>query len=325
MVEQCFRKAEVVGSNPIPGSISERKNPTKALRHCFHSLSFDRSSRFRYQNEPQIAVKKPIRIISDIHFGHRGSLIHHPDQIDPLLKDTSTLVFNGDTFEAQFKDRQEDTHTTMEELKRLCSSNQVTPHFISGNHDPGISDLHYITLNDEEILITHGDILFQDIVPWSPHAKRLSLLHRKYLDELTEAEKNDFSSLLQANKKASLNLNPAPPPLTGGIMGKLKHFAGHARAPQRVYRTFSSWINTPGIATNFLQKQCPKTQFFIFGHTHFPGIWSKKNRVIINTGSFVPLLGNLSVDIFSDRMSIRKIRMRKGQAHLGREIASFKI
>ncbi len=270
-------------------------------------------------------MKKTIRIISDLHLGHRSSLIHHPDQIDSLLKDTSTLIFNGDTLETQFKDRRKAAQATMEELKSLCTSNQVDPLFVSGNHDPSISDLHHITLRNDNILITHGDILFQDIVPWSPHAPRLSFLHQKYFNELTEKQQNDFSQLLQANKKASLNLNPEPPSPIGGIMGKLMHFLGHGRAPQRVYKTFSSWLNTPAIAIDLLQKHCPKTKFFIFGHTHFPGIWRKQDRIIINTGSFVPFLGKLSVDIFPDKLSVRTIRMHKGQAHLSRELASFKI
>ena len=151
-------------------------------------------------------MNSPIRIISDLHLGHRGSLLHSVEQIGPLLKDTPTLIFNGDTLETQSKEDKHSALSTLTEIKKLCNSNQVTPHFISGNHDPDISDLHHITLRNEEILITHGDVLFPDIVPWSPYAPKLSHLYHSYLQELTAEEQDDFIHLLQINKKASLIL-----------------------------------------------------------------------------------------------------------------------
>lgn len=42
--------------------------------------------------------------------------------------------------------------------------------YLTGNHDPDISSCHTLELAASRVLITHGDILFDNIVPWGRDA-----------------------------------------------------------------------------------------------------------------------------------------------------------
>ena len=44
---------------------------------------------------------EPVLILSDLHLGHRASLIEHPDQLASLLQGPGSVIFNGDTSEVR--------------------------------------------------------------------------------------------------------------------------------------------------------------------------------------------------------------------------------
>ena len=46
--------------------------------------------------------EEPIRILSDLHFGHPASIIERPEQLAPLFREAKTVVFNGDTVELRY-------------------------------------------------------------------------------------------------------------------------------------------------------------------------------------------------------------------------------
>jgi hypothetical protein len=110
------------------------------------------------------------RIISDLHFGDRAKSVHELARLAPLVADASELVLNGDTLEIRPGPDLDRAIELREILYVFVQSYPVNVRLITDNHDPDISTAHLYVLADCSVLITHGDIAFDDIVPWSQDA-----------------------------------------------------------------------------------------------------------------------------------------------------------
>ena len=105
----------------------------------------------------------PIRIVSDIHFADRSSRVGALDELRPLFVDVASLVLNGDTLDTR---PGSDPGKRGEVLGWLAKAGpDVT--IITGNHDPDLSSTHWAEFSEGSVFVTHGDILFDSIVPWS--------------------------------------------------------------------------------------------------------------------------------------------------------------
>src|SRR5579862_3718558 len=146
--------------------------------------------------------EEPIRVISDVHYGYPASLLESPEQLVPLFKGFKTVIFNGDTVEMRFVKDRPKAQQDMEEIGKVCLSAGIRPIFVSGNHDPVISSVSHVDLVDGALLVTHGDMLFHDISPWSKEAEAMGQLHTKLLSEFEEEAFHDFEKRLHASKRA---------------------------------------------------------------------------------------------------------------------------
>ena len=111
-----------------------------------------------------------VRILSDLHLGHRVSRIASAEGLRPLIAGAGTVIFNGDTWQELAKLFRERSAEMLEDLKRICAEEGAEPVFLSGNHDPGWPGPGWLELAGGRILITHGDAFFPDGSPWSREA-----------------------------------------------------------------------------------------------------------------------------------------------------------
>ncbi len=63
-----------------------------------------------------------VRILSDLHLGHPGSLIGDVEDLRPLLEGMDTVVFNGDTCELAYAEWAERGEQWLEALRSLTNS-----------------------------------------------------------------------------------------------------------------------------------------------------------------------------------------------------------
>ena len=127
-------------------------------------------------------MKEPVRILSDLHLGHKLSRIERVSALRPLISGAATVVFNGDTWQQLAAPFHKRSASMLEELKALCAEEGVEAVFLSGNHDPGWPGKGWVELADGRIVITHGDALFFGGSPWKREvltARRRFLLHGK--------------------------------------------------------------------------------------------------------------------------------------------------
>jgi predicted phosphodiesterase len=250
---------------------------------------------------------EPVLILSDLHLGHRASLIEHPEQLVPLLHGAGSVIFNGDTAEMRNAEDRLVGRKLAADLARICHQVGTKAFFVNGNHDPTVSNTNHLDLESGAILVTHGDVLFLDLAPWSRDAKHYRLKHRQILAKLGPKDFADFEKRLLATKRTAIELQMIEEPLTRGRSTGFQLFVRQFWPPFRPLMIVKAWCEVPRRAANLARVFRPEARFVIVGHTHYPGAWNVALRVVINTGSFVPYFGTCATIIESGRLEVRRI------------------
>jgi predicted phosphodiesterase len=267
----------------------------------------------------------PVLILSDLHLGHRASRIDEASNLEPLIRPFRTVIFNGDTAELwHAADRPRGRKLTAD-LARLCHHAGCKAIFVNGNHDPDISEVNHLDLHGGALLVTHGDILFQGVAPWSKEAKHYLSAHRRILEELGEDDFGSFEHQLLATKRASVELQMRENPLSRGSLPGLSLLALQAWPPTRPFKIVHAWWQTPSLAAELMKLFRPQAHFVLIGHTHRPGIWHRSGRIIVNTGSFLDYMGAQAAIIEGERLEVRLVNQRNGNFSLGKLKEVFRI
>ena len=269
-----------------------------------------------------------IRILSDLHWGHKASLIKDLESLEGLLSEPDEVIFNGDTIEQKFENSPSHLKTPLPSIGQFenrIKSWKTKAHFITGNHDPNISRHHYCELNHGEILITHGDGIFKDVAPWSQNAQLLGEVAEQGLNHLQRKGNVSFYDFLQTIKDACIEENSRLKDYDPSVWGKLQIFLRQAWPPTRVLKILDCWKATPQMAVNMAHRYGLNPKFLIIGHTHKPAIKAIEQSTVINTGSFLPWPGATAVDLTANRVYVRKVIRRNGSFTIGKTIQQFDL
>jgi predicted phosphodiesterase len=267
---------------------------------------------------------EPTIILSDLHLGHRASQIRDPEELSPILKEAGTVIFNGDSVEMRTGVDRPVGRRMAAELARLCHNLGCRATFINGNHDPAISKIDHLDLMDGRILVTHGDILFIGVAPWSRQALAYRKIHLRALSHLGPDELMNFEKRLLATKRASIKLQLMERPVTNeSIAPNLQILVLQFWPPYRPFMILRAWLRTPTLAARLCDLFRPEAKYAIVGHTHYPGYWRRGQVTVINTGSYVLHFGALAVILDGNSLEIRKVKKQKEGFTLGKRIARF--
>ncbi len=261
-------------------------------------------------------------VLSDLHIGHQASAVQNAAVIAPLLQPGRTVIFNGDTFEMRRKIDQKHVGRHVEEMQQLLKAHGATGLFINGNHDPVISELNHIECAESSVLITHGDVLFHNVAPWSLNEKHYRLAHLRELEQLSELEKTNLESRLAALRRATKNYDISHPVARPGALGTLVHFLETTWPPWRPLAILKSWAEVPGRARKFTTTYRPEVRTLIIGHSHFAGVWVNDGLRIINTGAAMTGFRPRAVRFTENRMTVQKLAWSGGQLHLAETVMS---
>ena len=269
-------------------------------------------------------MNRPTRILSDIHFGHPASAVRDPDQLAPLLEGVQRAIFNGDSVEMRFVEERPQAKEDIQRLHALCDKAGVERTFVTGNHDPLISTTNHVELAGGGVLVTHGDVLFEGLSPWSREADVLISAHREAREALSDP--GDLQQQLGATKRAALAIEHLGHSLRCTSGKSLRNFLYEFWPPLRPFRILTCWAAAPQRAAKIAEDYRPETECVVFGHTHRSGVWRRGERIVINTGSYLPLSGCLAVDVNADReVVVRKVVRSEKLFRLGKEVARFPV
>lgn len=267
----------------------------------------------------------PVRILSDIHYGDRASRVAQLAQLRPLTAAVRELVFNGDTLDTRRGPRPDHTAICQAEVQAFAASGPAVT-MLSGNHDPDFVSQHVLELAAGRIVVTHGDIFFDEIVPWGRDAQvirtRIAAMvaanphrGRVTLDERFAIWRRVAASIPQRHQSERNRLKYA-----------VQFAADTVWPPLRILRILRAWKAAPMLAARFAREHWPGAEFVVLGHTHRPGVWQPPGGpVIINTGSFCPPIGGLAVDVANTALQVRRIQRHAGEFHAGGLVAEFRL
>ena len=262
------------------------------------------------------------RIISDLHLFDARTQVRDLRQIAPLLAGVQTFVLNGDTCEM----RAGVTPAQLAELRAFFTASVPEVVFITGNHDPDISDVHEILAARDRVWILHGDVCLPGLTPWSRKADGIQLRLERHLAAEPDADWSRLDVRFRIARVVAREETYFPDRTTRSWRAHVAWIWDTLFPPLQVIAMLRSWRDLPGLAAELAQAQRPTAQVVVTGHVHFPGVWHPASGpVVVNTGSFFRPLGGNLVDVYADRVEVRTIVCRGGSFHPGPLLATIPL
>lgn len=227
-------------------------------------------------------MNEPVRVLSDLHLGHKICRIEQVSALRPLIAGAGTVIFNGDTWQELARPFLERSTAMLEELKSLCREEGAEAVFLSGNHDPGWPGPGWVELAGGRIVVTHGDALLFDGSPW----KREILVSGQRVMELWNEHPRadrDVEERLRVARKIARELCSVEYP-TGRRF--LQRAWDAIIPPRRAVKMIEAWMIQGAAGAEFCERYFPNAEMLVIGHFHRVGNWLRNGRRVINTGSF---------------------------------------
>jgi predicted phosphodiesterase len=267
-----------------------------------------------------------IRVISDVHFGERGSRVRSLEQLRPLFEGATSLVVNGDTLDTRPGDNPQRTARALAGVQEFFGSAGIPVTLLTGNHDPDLSGHHALEFAGGQVLVTHGDLLFDDIVPWSSDAPEIRLKIAAAFASIPGGSPRSLEERLAVFRSVSASTTQLHQSETNPLRYAFRLAGDCVWPPQRLLAVLTAWGEAPRRAAALARTHRPGARFIMIGHTHRPGVWrTPSGVVVINTGSYCRPFGAMAAEISDGGISVRRIEARGGAFHPGRLVAQFPL
>jgi UDP-2,3-diacylglucosamine pyrophosphatase LpxH len=230
-----------------------------------------------------------ILVISDLHAGHRSSRAEEALPIlSKLAGECDQVIVNGDALERWEKDDCEPSFAVWRErLVNALAAQQGPPVFITGNHDPAISDKDWFYDQDGRTLIFHGDFISDCSAPWRDGERELAARLR-LVWSTRGGPPDEFAEHCALFRRTQREfMNPWPFTRHGGY-DPLRYLARNLFPPWRPWTIVFYRLRAAERIRTLAEKFSRPTEHIVFGHIHWPGHWEKKGVSVWNTGSFMP-------------------------------------
>lgn len=268
-----------------------------------------------------------LRIFSDLHFRDPRGELHELEHFAPLLGDADRVVFNGDSIDTQVPSMARHSG----ELLAFTARSGRHIDWLSGNHDPDFCDRAELSLADGRVWITHGDVFFDAIAPWSHHAAEIRRRIAENTSGLSATDSARIETRLRLHRIVARAM-PEPPHLFEPGLAHRAYRVAHALfPPRRLVSILHTWATTPRTVAALARAQRPQARVVLLGHTHYPGVWRVRGRrgeptiTVINTGSFTRPFGALFVELHGEHFRVVRIQRSSQGFREGRVVAEFSL
>lgn len=262
-----------------------------------------------------------LRILSDLHLFDGASRIRGLRQLDPLTDGVDGFLINGDSCDTQ-------VGTTPEQvaaIRAYFASRVPSVSFVTGNHDPDISNQHEQLLADGRVWATHGDVFFPDSTPWSRLLPELRRRIRAARAADPAARFDHLATRLRIFRQVHRGLPREWDLQRRDPVTRLRRLVGDLGSPLRLREIFRAWRQAPELAAQAARSQRQTAQVIVFGHVHRPSIAHREGRVLINTGAFTGPFGAFCVELAEDAVRVRPVEWRRHAFHPGRPLVEIPL
>ena len=269
---------------------------------------------------------RPLRILSDIHYGDRASRVTALGRLSPLFDGAGSLVLNGDTMDTRPGAAEGVTESSRRDVEQFFASSGLPTTFITGNHDPDISGHHDWEVAGGAVYLTHGDVLFADGVPWSQDREMIGREIARALASLPAPIAGTLEEQLRIHREVAGRVYQRHQVERRLVQYFLRLAEDTIWPPSRVFKILQAWRDAPGRAATLGRLHRPKAKFVLIGHTHRPGIWEfPEGPTVINTGSYTLPLGAYAVDVTTEALAVRQVVFKGGSYRAGSMIREFSL
>lgn len=267
-----------------------------------------------------------IRIFSDLHYGDKSSRVDRLAGLTPLTEGATAWVINGDLMDTRVGPRPDLTRECREETAAYLSRLGLPVTTLTGNHDPDISEVHTLNLAQGRVFLTHGDVLYDTIVPWGQDAP---LVRRRMAEERAKRGTPWAPTLgeeLALVRQIAAEIPQRHQSERNGYRYARRLAADTIWPPWRVPSIFAAWFTYSQRARAFARRHRLPAQYVLNGHTHRAGIWRKRGGpIVVNTGAFCRPFQAWAIDLADERLLIREVEPRSGEFRLGRRVAELPL
>ncbi len=186
------------------------------------------------------------RIFSDLHFGDRASRVHRLEQLRPLCDGVGRLVLNGDTLDTRPGPAPQHTAECRAAVLEFFPREAGAVTYVTGNHDADLSETHSVDLAGGLIFATHGDIIFDNIVPWSRDAAVIGEQITARLQGLSPSEPDDLERRFRIWRQFAGSIPQRHQAERQGSKHALRYLADTLWPPTRFLRILRAWQVEPG-------------------------------------------------------------------------------
>jgi len=270
-------------------------------------------------------LRSPVltRIFSDLHYDDATSHVRTLAMLRPLLDGADRVIINGDALDSQIIAHGPEL---IAEVKSFFAAHTPETLFIAGNHDPDISPINELLLAGGQIWLTHGDVFFEYLAPWSVNLPEYRRRIHALRDHLPPDERDRLETRYRILRAISVGLPPEHDPANRSVSHRLSRLARILVNPRRPLAMLHAWATSPRTASEMAARHHPSARFVIFGHIHHPWVWTDyRPYVVINTGSFTPPRGALMVEFDEENLRVRRVVRQRGALHLGALVAEFPL
>lgn len=263
-----------------------------------------------------------LRILSDLHLFDARSQVRDLRQLEPLLEGVDALVLNGDTCEM----REGVTPGQLAEMREFFASRVAEVTFLTGNHDPVISDAHELLAADGRVWILHGDVCLPGITPWSSRADWIRRQVEAHLAADPTADWSRLETRFRIARAVAQEEDDLPDRANRSWWAFLRWAWDTFFPPTQIIAMLRAWRDLPALTVELARAERPSAQVVVTGHVHFPRVWHHDGRpTVINTGSFLRPLGGNLVDVYDDHVEVHAIARRGERFAPGRRLATIAL
>jgi hypothetical protein len=192
-----------------------------------------------------------IRIISDLHYGDHASRVDRLAQLRPLFDGVSHLVLNGDTLDTRPGPRPAHTAECRAQVTEFFPAGVPRASFLTAITTPTSPPLHHLDLGNGNVFVTHGDIFFDDIVPWSQDATLMRRAHREGLNATPVALHHHLETRFNLFRRVAASIPQRHQSERNKLKFALHYIADTVWPPTRMFRVVQAWRLAPQRAAEF--------------------------------------------------------------------------
>ncbi|MFT6240135.1 MAG: putative phosphodiesterase [Akkermansiaceae bacterium] len=226
----------------------------------------------------------------------------------PVLEEVDHLVLAGDVWQQRkVGTGWEEARRKYEALLTLAEERGIEVEVLRGNHDPeGGKGVTW--LEGKAVLVTHGDAIYEDASPWSREIGRYRAEVNAIIEKY-EGKSHLAAACADRAKEIAVTLKVIPLPK---LPPPFNFFATALWPPNRMCEMIRVWGGMGKEGLRFLEESGEGARVLVCGHFHRAGIWERKGRVMMNTGSFMRGSRPWAVDLKEGKMTARALRLEGG-------------